>query len=417
MSKNLQGVHAGQDGPAFVFGRKNLDYQGPDLQGTISRELKDPSGDFTVGGDPEYASIGSLSDVEELRRRQDASQEFLRFLFDENHIPLRRFDDLDDNKKDDLISEFVSSREDTVDDDAERIHQEYLKDKFGLGSRSLLQSEDVQLFDYDYIEDNEAETTLPSYVKLHGPNMKKSYYQWMIAGHGDRSPLQDVGALRSHLNDKDKNEVLEAARSLVAGWRFDMERDGNPSHPYQCVAEVFEDGDRCEDLPLLYFDARQIEANPQQLQDNLFWGHDEHGVQIVPQHVEMLRNKDGSLEYAIGSSDKKVTKLKFRPLNPKEHYLAHGEIKGTPTMQELHENPGKFDYDDVFHIVSSFVDSGYGEEFADELHRVDPKGNGWISQLMGPLSRNTMFGPETQEFARKQVQQFARLHRETKDSQ
>lgn len=417
MSKNLQGVHAGQDGPAFVFGRKNLDYQGPDLHGSISQDLQDPSGDFAVKQDSEYASIGSLNEVEELRRRQDASREFLRFLFDENHIPLQQFDDLENDQKDDLISEFVSSRDDTVNDDAERIHQEYLKDKFGLGSRSLLQSEDIQLFDYDYIQENEAETTLPSYVKLHGPNTKRAYYQWMIKGNGDRYPLQDIGALRSQLNDKGENEDLEAARELVAGWRFDIGREGKPNHPYQCVAEMFEDKERWDDIPLLYFDARQIEANPQQIPDNLFWGHADHGVKIVPQHVEMFRNKDGSLEYAIGSSDKKTTKLKFRPLNPKEHYLAHGDVKDTPTMQELHENPGKFDYDDVFHIVRSFVDSGYGEEFADELHRVDPKGNGWISQLMGPLSRNTMFGPETQEFAREQAQRFARLHEKTGESQ
>lgn len=121
-------IHAGTDGPKFVFGKKNLDYREPvptfntqDLYGAQTGVIDDFAA--TWGEDTKYGDYGTLTEEQEAARQKQVAGGFAEYI-KENDMTLDDYFDLDDEEQDDMQADYINFTPDLVADDYTRLGEE-----------------------------------------------------------------------------------------------------------------------------------------------------------------------------------------------------------------------------------------------------------------------------------------------------
>lgn len=395
MYKSAQGVHAGPNGPAFVFGRPNLDYQGADLSGVISEELSfNPMNDFTRK-DLQYGSFGSLDEEAEKMRRDDVSREFLRFAFEENEMDLDDLLNLREDEEDELMAEFVNSRDDTVDDDFARLKQERKTNRFadGVASLSKAMSHEVDhLFTKEHaLEVADTSEGKPWHATSGIFNLKKAYCDDVVNGNFKGSFEKFMGsnnALQFVTNQR--REDQEKIGELVSSWHNDVVGSDPYNHSDLLIAEYDDTwpenrGRENENGNLKSISSRWLADYNGSMAESIDWGRDEHGDEIRLEKQEYLKRKDGSLEVALSLSNGEQRSMVLRPMNVKEHYVTFGKVEDTPLFERLHDAGDKVRISDLFENLQSV---GEVEEIADALRELEPNADGVFFETLRDGIRN-----------------------------
>ncbi len=221
------GVHAGPNGPRFVFGRENLDYQGSShLSGQISEEMQDPKNDFASKG-KQYGEYGTLTDKQEKERSEILAKEFLEFMLYEG-INLQDFfdmdDDLDSEEADDLMADFVNNHQDTVADDFSRLLEVKGNDGFSTAMNEMIRDTSSNtrslLNDIEMGAPVEGEPGKIKEISYGLENLREWYLEDMSEGNfeGDYDQYLDSYYLDETLfgeREGAKNEI----KQLVEDWR------------------------------------------------------------------------------------------------------------------------------------------------------------------------------------------------------
>lgn len=213
-----QGVHAGPNGPRFVFGRENLDYQGSShLSGQISPDMQNPANDFHQG--KKYGEYGTLSNKEEDQRQVDLSKEFLRYLFDDG-MNLQDFYAMDSEMEEDdeIIAEFINNHPDTVADDYERLGEEISHFELSRGLDALLEesADDPSAFQADNLIDDPGTVTQ---AEIRDRDMMQEYIGRMSDGDF-RGSYDDYVGSYEYIEDSQlaREAQRESLDELVSVW-------------------------------------------------------------------------------------------------------------------------------------------------------------------------------------------------------
>ena len=354
-----QGVHAGPNGPRFVFGRENLDYQGPTIEDSFTPEMKNPSSDFSDGKKLPYGSFGTLSDDEEKQRTTDLAGEFVMFALDDNAMSYDELTSMDRDEAEELMTEFVNSRRDTVGDDFKRLEQCY-EDDFDLGVdavRDVDQENDPHMFNEDYIRDNvDPEARIPT-ATIGMYNDTKMFHEESL-DHGFYGSFFDYldsdVAQRNH--EEQREEDRDEVKYLAQDW-YDRVVKGNPGvSDHYCVIE----GDGVPGERWLpdagLYDFPRLMKDPS-------WNIAIHGEDDVSSQ-EWLQNKDGSLEVVMQDSDGETHEFKITPLDPSKYFF-----NGYHELMLVPEDLSGVDSLDAGDIANTYLEVGNYEHLADLLHR------------------------------------------------
>ncbi len=395
MFANSRGVHAGVDGPAYVFGRRNLDYKGPNLTGSISDDVaNDPAGDFAEPK-AKYGSFGSLSDKEEEQRRNDVSREFLKFLFDENEMNLENFFRMEDEDSDDLMAEFVNGRKDTVADDFERLAQEYGENGFEKGIQSLrdtLEEESQYQFFTDEYADKVADTSSgkPWKISTELPNPEKAYYDDVLAGEfiGSFEEYERRG-FADKAQEEQRLQNQKEIGELIGSWHEDALGKNPDSHPYLLVAEYSDEWERVEGLDGRLTKPTAISASWLEKYntspDYIFnWGRDKYDDPRRSYSQGYLRRKDGTLELAVLFDNGEEERMLLRPMNSKKQIQDGNNVVDIPDSPDKMRNFVDKRSTRITEYLDSLDQAGKLEEVAEAFHDLDPEAASW-----GP-SRNIL---------------------------
>lgn len=356
---NKQGVHAGANGPRFVFGRENLDYQGPTIEASFTPEMKNPSSDFVDGGELPYGSFGTLSDEEEKQRTTDLAGEFVMFALDDNAMSYDELTSMDRDEAEELMTEFVNSRRDTVGDDFKRLEQCY-EDDFDLGVdavRDVDQENDPHMFNEDYIRDNVDPGAKFPTATIGMYNDTKMFHEESL-DNGFYGSFFDY--LDSDVAQRNREEQREEDREnivyLARDWH-DRAKNKEGVSDYYCVIEG--DGVGEDLLP----DANLI-AFPDLVEDPSWYIGQHEEDDFASQ--EWLQNKDGSLEVTMQSSDGNTQEFRITPLDPNRYYVnGYEELMPVPDNQDFRG----MDSLDAGDIAKTHLDVGNYEQLADLLHK------------------------------------------------
>lgn len=121
-------IHAGADGPKFVFGKKNLDYREPvptfntqDLYGAQAGIADDFEAAW--GEDTKYGDYGTLTEEQEAARQKHVTKGFVDYIED-NDMTIEDYFNLNEEDQDDMQADYINFTPDLVADDYMRLGEE-----------------------------------------------------------------------------------------------------------------------------------------------------------------------------------------------------------------------------------------------------------------------------------------------------
>lgn len=301
------GVHAGPNGPRFVFGRENLDYQGSShLSDQISEEMQDPKNDFASQG-KQYGEYGTLTEEQEKERRNLVAKEFLEFMLYEG-INLQDFYSMDEDEDSeaaaDLMADFVNSHPDTVDDDFSRLLEVKGENGFSTAMNEMILDASSQsrslLGEVEMGAPVEGEPGKIKEISYGMENLREWYLEDMSEGNfeGDYDQYLDSYYLDETLfgeREGAKNEIAQ----LVEDWRQSPTTNGKDAK-YVVIENIGKD--KAEGEAPIRMPADEFRKDPFNVisKDNddvsQDWARDNDGNLFVAQEI---RGQKYNNEYRI----------------------------------------------------------------------------------------------------------------------
>lgn len=333
-----QGVHAGPNGPRFVFGRENLDYQGPDLSSQIQGKDIDPKSDFQHT--TRYGEKGTLSVEEEDLRRVDLSRGLLEYILNEGYS-IDDYRSLEGDEREDLIADFLEYEADAVPDDYDRIKDEFGKHEFERGLHDMFEQERKYsggLFSDDYVRENEYSDPNKVTRMIIGNDSSKMMYLDRVAEGDQGGSYEDY--LNSGLFQVDDGILWESEREmlgeLVTDWNQIRADEGDETD--YAVIEGRGIGWRgLSGSKVVSFE--ELDENPSDV--------------IAPNtsdySQDWMINKDGNIEVIQSHHDAPTGEsYTIRPLRPDEYYKdSIGEVYAIPQSKEELDSLRDYDADAI----------------------------------------------------------------------